>query len=125
VVAGSDITGGATDNSSQGLAEREAATGHFIRHMKIHGESFFHPGSAEKLWSSQWAGWYANEKAKGEQAAHAHAHVDIGAITETSSVGTSSPNIPSRAMRDMHIHTNLHMDGRKVAKSGAIGRVVP
>ncbi|MGY3483995.1 hypothetical protein ACVW1C_001878 [Bradyrhizobium sp. USDA 4011] len=37
----------ATDNSSGGLADRERATGKFVFHRKINGESFFSPGNAE------------------------------------------------------------------------------
>jgi hypothetical protein len=53
-INGADTIGLATDNSSQGLAEREAASGTFVRHTKIHGESFFHPGSAEPKLRDRW-----------------------------------------------------------------------
>jgi hypothetical protein len=39
--------------------------GRFIRHMKIHGESFFHPGNAEKAWARARPSWYAAQKAEG------------------------------------------------------------
>jgi hypothetical protein len=59
-LGGADTIGLATDNSSQGLAEREAATGKFIRHAKIHGESFFHPGWAEPRLRDKWLAMKAN-----------------------------------------------------------------
>jgi hypothetical protein len=47
VLAGSNITDYATDNSSGGLAARERASGKFKFHRAFHGESFFSPGWAE------------------------------------------------------------------------------
>jgi hypothetical protein len=47
VLAGSNITDYATDNSSGGLAAREKASGKFIHHKDFHGESFFSPGWGE------------------------------------------------------------------------------
>jgi hypothetical protein len=52
---GRSITDHGTDNSSGGLAEREAGSGKFIRHKKIHGESFFRPGWAEPGFRDEWA----------------------------------------------------------------------
>jgi len=54
VLAGSNITGYATDNSSQGLAEREKASGSFLHHTTINRESFFSPGHAEPAFRDRW-----------------------------------------------------------------------
>jgi hypothetical protein len=45
-LAGSNAADYATDNSSGGLAASEIANGRFTFHKRIHGESFFSPGSA-------------------------------------------------------------------------------
>lgn len=55
VLAGSNITNYATDNSSVGLAAREKATGSFVHHKDIHGESFFSPGHAEPVLRDRWS----------------------------------------------------------------------
>jgi hypothetical protein len=54
VLAGSNITDYATDNSSGALAAREKATGAFRHHMTINGESFFSPGHAEPAFRDKW-----------------------------------------------------------------------
>lgn len=51
---GSNISKYATDNSSGGMAEGEASSGKFNRHMKINGESFFSPGWAETGHRDTW-----------------------------------------------------------------------
>ena len=53
-LAGSNISNYATDNSSGGLAARERASGAFVHHKTINGESFFSPGSAEPAFRSRW-----------------------------------------------------------------------
>jgi hypothetical protein len=50
----SNISRYATDNSSGGFADGEAASGRFNRHMTINGESFFSPGSAEPAFRDRW-----------------------------------------------------------------------
>jgi hypothetical protein len=54
VLKGSNITGYATDNSSGALAARERASGSFVHHTTINGESFFSPGHAEPALRDQW-----------------------------------------------------------------------
>jgi hypothetical protein len=55
VIAGANTTDYATDNSSQGLAAREKASGKFIFHKAYHGESFFSPGWAEPALRDRYA----------------------------------------------------------------------
>jgi len=76
VLAGSNITGNATDNSSGSLAAREIASGKFKHHRTINGESFFSPGHAEPALRDRWQrmNWAAQtmkhaEAAKAKQAA--------------------------------------------------------
>lgn len=54
VLAGSNITNYATDNSSGDLAARERATGAFQHHTTIAAESFFSPGHAEPAFRDRW-----------------------------------------------------------------------
>jgi hypothetical protein len=55
---GSNVSGYATDNSSGALAARERATGAFVHHATINGESFFSPGSAEPAFRDRWRQLY-------------------------------------------------------------------
>jgi hypothetical protein len=70
VLAGSNITGNATDNSSSSLAAREKATGSFRHHRDINGESFFSPGHAEPVLRDRWQ--RLNYESNALQAAEAH-----------------------------------------------------
>ena len=54
VLAGSNVSNYATDNSSGGLAASERASGAFVHHGTINGESFFSPGSAEPAFRDRW-----------------------------------------------------------------------
>jgi hypothetical protein len=58
VLAGSNITNYATDNSSGDLAAREKASGAFKHHIDLgdrrHPESFFSPGHAEPALRDRW-----------------------------------------------------------------------
>ncbi|WP_375791088.1 hypothetical protein ACE102_03100 [Bradyrhizobium sp. vgs-9] len=69
-LAGSNITGNATDNSSGALAAREKATGKFRHHRDINGESFFSPGYAEPALRDKWQ--RQNWAADSMKAAEAH-----------------------------------------------------
>ncbi|WGD55080.1 hypothetical protein QA641_14985 [Bradyrhizobium sp. CB1650] len=69
-LAGSNITGNATDNSSGSLASREKASGAFRHHRDINGESFFSPGSAEAALRERWE--RQNWAAETMKAAEAH-----------------------------------------------------
>lgn len=51
---GSNVTNYATDNSSGNLAARERASGSFVHHGTINGESFFSPGHAEPALRDRW-----------------------------------------------------------------------
>lgn len=59
----------ATDNSSGGLASRERASGAFVFHRKINGESFFSPGMAEKGWRNRYEA--LRSQMQQEETAHA------------------------------------------------------
>jgi hypothetical protein len=61
VLAGSNITNYATDNSSGGLAAREKATGKFKFHKNFHGESFFSPGWAEPVFRDRYSAMRNND----------------------------------------------------------------
>jgi hypothetical protein len=65
VRAGSNITDYATDNSSQGLAARERATGSFLYRTDINGETFFAPATAEPRLAQRWQDWQARTAAAG------------------------------------------------------------
>jgi hypothetical protein len=54
VLAGSNVSSYATDNSSGDLAARERASGAFVHHTTINGENFFSPGSAEPAQRNRW-----------------------------------------------------------------------
>ncbi|MGO9685825.1 MAG: hypothetical protein ACLPTZ_25165, partial [Beijerinckiaceae bacterium] len=54
VLGGSDVSGGATDNSSGGLAARERASGKFRFIKEINRESFFSPGWGEPNWQRRY-----------------------------------------------------------------------
>jgi hypothetical protein len=101
-LGGADTIGLATDNSSGGLAEREAASGKFIRHGRpINGESFFHPGWAEPKYRDRWLAMkasrdlLANSKAAningGPQKVEGDAHlkVDLNGLPKGSTADLS------------------------------------
>lgn len=75
VLAGSNITQNATDNSSGSLAAREKASGAFRHHVDVNGESFFSPGHAEPALRDRWQrlNWASNtmKAADGHQAKQA------------------------------------------------------
>jgi hypothetical protein len=54
VLAGSNVSNYATDNSSGDLAARERSSGAFVHHMTINGENFFSPGTAEPAQRNRW-----------------------------------------------------------------------
>jgi hypothetical protein len=54
MLKGSNITNYATDNSSGDLAAREKASGAFVHHQTINGDSFFSPGSAQPALRDRW-----------------------------------------------------------------------
>jgi hypothetical protein len=54
VLKGSNVSNYATDNSSGSLAARERASGAFVHHKTINGESFFSPGHAEPALRDRW-----------------------------------------------------------------------
>jgi hypothetical protein len=59
-LAGSNITNGATDNSSGSLARREQASGAFRFTSTYGGESFFTPGTAEPGLARRYDQWRQN-----------------------------------------------------------------
>ncbi|MBO0716540.1 MAG: N-acetylmuramoyl-L-alanine amidase, partial [Rhizobiales bacterium] len=58
-LGGGNASNYATDNSSQGLAARERASGAFSYRQAIHGETFFSPGSAQRGLIPKWEAWHA------------------------------------------------------------------
>ena len=64
VLGGSDVSGGATDNSSGGLAARERASGKFRFIKEINRESFFSPGWGEPNWQRRYPLFLAEEERK-------------------------------------------------------------
>lgn len=58
-LAGSDVSRGATDNSSAGLARREEASGAFVTREHSPGhDTFSRPGSAEPELARRWQEWH-------------------------------------------------------------------
>jgi hypothetical protein len=122
VLGGSNITGYATDNSSGGLARREKASGKFIWHKDINGESFFHPGWAEPKFAGRWGELYGQTQAEGMHGAALARHFGVGHR------GRHDPEHPSSAIprpRASSLETPIvmHMDGDVVAR-GAMKRIV-
>ncbi len=72
VLAGSDVSGGATDNSSSGLAAKEKRTGAFNWIKDINGESFFSPGKTNAGGGRDRAHYNAMLAARVKRAAETH-----------------------------------------------------
>lgn len=67
VLAGSNVSNYATDNSSGPMADRQTADKSFIYRNKITGETFFAPGSDEKGLVPKWNEWYERMRTGGTQ----------------------------------------------------------
>ena len=114
VLAGSDISKGATDNSSGGLAVRERKSGKFIWHGAIHGESFFHPGWAEPALAKKYHRWHDDQIARGAAARQGAAYDEYVPHSD----GGVSHAIPPMSCHNMvETPVVLQLDGHVVAKN--------
>ncbi|HEY6030513.1 MAG TPA: hypothetical protein VIU44_08120 [Gaiellaceae bacterium] len=102
VLAGSNVSNYATDNSSQGLAAREKATGKFTLQAEYGGESFFSPG---------WGGGAMGPRSRAAyEAWRKSVATDTKLWDNARAIGASSPGaIDNSRSSETHVHGGVHV----------------
>jgi hypothetical protein len=115
VLAGSDVSGGATDNSSSWLAAKEKRTGAFNWIKDINGESFFSPGKTNAGGGRDRAHYNAMLAARLARAGQSHGaslrdHIRHGRKSTTDGSLLQNGN-GDRSMRDTDHRLSIDFSG--------------